>query len=102
MPPVGRGQPTGNSGEFPVKFRGVSENSDITRTKLPDRDLLIHAIQHLEYQSEQLARLESQVAELTQVLAVFRPLLQKMAPDGQVTVTGMLAARREVRRVWNG
>jgi hypothetical protein len=79
----------------PETFPGNSRNS-LANTRLTDRELLIHAVQHLEHLTERLN-------ELCEELAVYRPLLEKIAPGGRPSVTGIISARREMRggqRVW--
>ena len=85
----------------------------ITQTRMSDRDLLIHAVQHLEDLSGRLERIEAQVAwttgsvsaisetcgNLAAELAVFQPLLREIAPGGKVSLGGLLRARREAKNV---
>jgi hypothetical protein len=81
----------------PETFPESSANS-LANTRLTDRELIIHAVQHLEMITGQLeeigARLESFEAELS----VFRPLLAKLAPGGKPDMIGIMQARREARR----
>ncbi len=103
--PHGTAYLNSRSAGFPVKFPGVSETfpgNSLAATTLSERDLLIHAVQHLEDISAQLAEVRETCAELAAELAVFRPLLRTMAPEGKLTIGGVLKARREVQRVWPG
>lgn len=65
---------------------------------LTDRELLIHAIQHLEVLTEQMAEQHEAVMRLDYQLSVFAPLLAKYAPGGKPDMIAIMQARREGRR----
>lgn len=57
--------------------------NSLANTTLTDRELLIHAIQHLEVLTEQMAEAHEAVLRIDGELAVFRPLLARYAPGGK-------------------
>lgn len=70
----------------------------IARTTLTDRELLIHAVQHLEVQGELITEMHGTIMALEEELAMFRPLLAKLAPGGKPDMIGIMQTRREARR----
>ena len=72
--------------------------NSLANTVLTDRELLIHAIQHLEYLTEQLAEQHEVIMKLDYQLGVFAPLLAKYAPGGKPDMIAIMQARREGRR----
>jgi hypothetical protein len=64
--------------------------SALANTTLSDRELLIHLLQHVEVMGEQMN-------EITAQLAVFRPLLDQLAPGGKPDMLGAMQARRTVK-----
>jgi hypothetical protein len=58
--------------------------TDLANTTLSDRELLIHALQHLEWITEQLTPLI--------------PLVKEIAPDGTLSLAGIMRAKMEARR----
>ena len=71
---------------------------ELSGTRLSDRELLIHAIQHLEDLTEQLAETRAAVLRVDGELTVFLPLLRKLAPGGKVDMISIMQTRREARR----
>ena len=71
---------------------------ELSGTRLSDRELLIHAIQHLEDLAEQLAETRAAVLRVDGELQVFLPLLRKLAPGGKVDMISIMQTRREARR----
>lgn len=65
---------------------------------LTDRELLIHALQHLEYLTEQMAEQHEAVMRLDYQLSVFAPLLAKYAPGGKPDFLALAQIRREAKR----
>lgn len=82
---------------MPETFRESSANS-LANTTLTDRELLIHAVQHLEAQCGQLTEILGRLEALDAELAVFRPLLARLAPGGKPDMIALMQARREARR----
>lgn len=75
-----------------------TRGDQIARTTLTDRELLIHLTQHAEIQSEQLSELHEIITGLSAELAVYRPLLAKLAPGGKPDFVAVMQTRREARR----
>lgn len=75
---------------MPENFPPNSGN-DLANTRLTDRELLIHAVQHLEVLSTQMEYVHAQ-------LTVFAPLLARLAPGGKPDMIALMQARREARR----
>ena len=63
---------------MPETHAETPENS-LANTRLTDRELLIHAVQHLEVMAEELRPLAVQVAEIYKELKPLQPLLAKLA-----------------------
>lgn len=72
--------------------------NSIAATTLSDRDLLIHAIQHLEDLTEKMGEAHGAVLRIDAELAVFRPLLAKLAPGGKPDFIAVMQARRDARK----
>jgi hypothetical protein len=72
--------------------------NSLANTTLTDRELLIHALQHLEDLYEQMSEMHGAVMRLDCQLSVFAPLLAKYAPGGKPDMIGIMQARREARR----
>jgi hypothetical protein len=70
----------------------------LARTTLTDRELLIHALQHLEVMYEQQAEMHSAVMRIDGQLSMFAPLLAKWAPGGKPDMLALMQARREAKR----
>ena len=75
---------------MPGNYPGTPANS-LANTTLTDRELLIHAVQHLEV-------LHELVNDMYEQLSVFRPLLARLAPGGKPDMIALMQARREMRR----
>lgn len=86
---------------MPETFPGNSGNSAdaLANTTLTDRELLIHALQHLEVMTEQLAEVHKHVLKFDGTLALFEPLLARFAPGGKPDMLALMQARREGRKV---
>jgi hypothetical protein len=72
--------------------------NSLASTTLTDRELLIHALQHLEVMTEQLAEVHQYAVRLDGQLSVFAPLLARFAPGGKPDMVALMQARREMRR----
>jgi hypothetical protein len=72
--------------------------NSLAGTVLSDRELLIHALQHLEVMTDQLAEVHEYVLKLDGELSVFRPLLARLAPGGKPDMLALMQTRREIRR----
>jgi hypothetical protein len=72
--------------------------NSLANTMLTDRELLIHAVQHIEDLYEQLAEVHGAVMRMDYQLQVFAPFLAKLAPGGKVDMIAVMQARREARR----
>lgn len=83
---------------MPETFPGTVQNS-LANTRLTDRELLIHAIQHLEVLTEQMAEQHEVIMRLDYHLGVFAPLLAKYAPGGKPDMIAIMQARREARKL---
>lgn len=59
---------------------------------MSDRDIALHILQHVESMDARLAALEDE-------LAVFRPLLRRLAPAGGADMLTMIEAARELRTI---
>lgn len=70
----------------------------LASTRLTERELLIHAIQHLEVLTEQMAEAHGAVLRIDAQLSVFAPLLERLAPGGKPDMIALMQARREARR----
>jgi hypothetical protein len=70
----------------------------LAKTTLTDRELLIHALQHLEAMYEQVAETHEAIIRIDGELAVFKPLLARLAPGGKPDFLAVFQARREHRR----
>lgn len=64
-------------------------------TRLTDRDLLIHAIQHLEH-------IDEIVTALQEEFEVFRPLIERFRPAGGGDYLTILQTARQLRRTPRG
>ena len=82
---------------MPETYPGTVQNS-LANTSLTDRELLIHAVQHLEWLTEQMAEQHEAVMRLDYQLQVFAPLLAKYAPGGKPDMIAIMQARREARK----
>lgn len=71
---------------------------ELSGTRLTDRELLIHAVQHLEDLSERLADVQGRVIRLDHELAVFAPLLARFRPGGGATMVDAMQAWRAGRK----
>lgn len=78
---------------MPETFPGNLENTTLT-----ERELLIHALQHIEDLYEQVSEMHGAVMRLDCQLSVFAPFLAKLAPGGKVDMIALMQARREARR----
>ena len=56
----------------------TNRETALANTKLTERELLIHAVQHLEDLSEKMADVHGAVLRLDHQLSVFAPLLDKL------------------------
>lgn len=81
---------------MPETFPGSPQNS-LANTSLTERELLIHAIQHLEVLTEQMAEQHDAVMRLDCQLSVFAPLLERYAPNGKPDMIAIMQARREAK-----
>jgi hypothetical protein len=72
--------------------------NSLAGTTLTDRELLIHALQHLEVLTEQMAEAHGAVLRIDAQLSVFAPLLARLAPGGKPDMLALMQARREIRR----
>jgi hypothetical protein len=81
----------------PETFQETSANS-LANTTLTDRELLIHALQHIEDLYEQAAETHAAVMRMDYQLSVFAPFLAKLAPGGKPDMIAIMQARREARR----
>ena len=78
--------------------RGETQETDLTITRLPDRDLLIRIFQRVEELYELVAEDHGAIMRIDGQLSVFAPLLAKYAPGGKLDMIGAMQARREARR----
>lgn len=69
----------------------------LANTILSDRELLIHAIQHLEDLTEKMAEAHGAMMRIDGALSVFAPLLAKLAPSGKPDFVAVMQARREAK-----
>lgn len=60
-------------------------------TTLTDRELLIHAVQHIEHIDEVVTAIHDE-------FQVFRPLIERFRPDGGADFLTILQTGRELRR----
>jgi hypothetical protein len=81
----------------PETFPETPLNS-LANTTLTERELLIHALQHIEDLYEQLSEVHGAVMRMDCQLAVFAPFLAKLAPGGKVDMIAVMQARREAKR----
>jgi hypothetical protein len=81
----------------PETFREIQGNS-LANTVLTDRELLIHAVQHLEDLAEQMADVHGAVLRIDGALSVFAPLLAKYAPGGKPDFLSIRQGVREAKR----
>ena len=72
--------------------------NSLANTVLTERELLIHALQHLEDLYEKVQEMHGAVMRMDCQLAVFAPLLAKYAPGGKPDMIAIMQARREARR----
>lgn len=82
---------------MPETFPENSANS-LANTTLSDRELIIHAVQHLEDLADQMADVHGAVLRIDGQLSVFAPLLARLAPGGKPDMIALMQARREIRR----
>lgn len=75
-----------------------TRNAALAATRMTERELLIHALQHLEDLAEQMAEVRGAVIRFDGTLAVFEPLLRKYAPEGRMDFIGAMQARRDMKR----
>ena len=78
--------------------RGETQETDLTITRLPDRDLLIRIFQRVEELYELVSEDHGAIMRIDGQLSVFAPLLAKYAPGGKLDMIGAMQARREARR----
>lgn len=71
---------------------------ELSATSLSDRQLIMHALQHLEDAVEKLAETHGAVMRIDAELQVFLPLLRRIAPGGKADMLSIMQARREARR----
>jgi hypothetical protein len=76
---------------------GTPANS-LANTTLTERELLIHALQHLEDLYEQVSEMHGAIMRMDCQLSVFAPLLAKFAPNGKPDIIAINQMRREAKR----
>jgi hypothetical protein len=69
----------------------------LAATKLSQRDLLIHALQHLEIMTEQLADAHEKILHIDAKLTVFEPLLDKISEGGPAGLKALWDTRKKLR-----
>jgi hypothetical protein len=65
---------------------------------MSERELLIHALQHLEDMYEKNAETHAAVMRLDGQLSAFAPLLAQFAPGGKPDFISIMQSRRGFRR----
>lgn len=69
----------------------------LANTTLTDRELLIHALQHIEQLYEMVSEQHGAVMRVDGELSVFLPLLRKLAPGGKPDFIAVMQTRREAK-----